>query len=130
MITFANGPALGVTLFLERAPFLLRVVRSRSDASKWDALDQLSDRASDDELIFVYHAKPVVFGRAFYDGTRNGRRAGWSSMCGEYEFESVQPADEVMRDNDAWSAWCDAHVKTGAGSAQFDAWLIANAQPR
>lgn len=124
MITFNDGPAHGVHLFLERAPFFLRVVVESNGV--WDALDQPGDRPSDGETIAAYWIRPERIGRAFYDGTRGGRRTGWSSMCATYEYFVPQPSDCAMRTNERWVIWCDNQATTKAVKDRYDAWVKAN----
>lgn len=68
---------------------------------KWDALNNRHDHAEPDEQIFVYRlkAKPSPV---------HMRGKGWFGF-GEYEYLGEQPADEILRDNARWGAWCDAN---------------------
>jgi hypothetical protein len=88
--------------------------------------NQLEDRPDNSEVLFLYRVRPTRMGRAFYDGTRNGRRHGWSSMCADYEYVMPQPPDTVMRDNECWLKWVTAQARLPAISAIFDAWKEAN----
>jgi len=103
MITFQDGPAAEVRLFLQRAPYFLRVT---DDGKRWDGLDQPNDEPSDDETLHCYRMSKFI-GRAFYDGARGGRRTGWSSMMAEYKYHEEQPPDATMRDNELWVKWTD-----------------------
>lgn len=124
MITFHDGPAHEVRLFLERAPFFLRVVL-KNDGT-WDALDQPGDEPAEDEQIFGYWIRPERMGRAFYDGVKDGRRHGWSSMCATYEFFVPQPKDAAMRTNERWVIWCDNQAATRTVKDRYHAWIHAN----
>jgi len=125
MTMLENGPAHGVTLFLQRAPFLLRVTQKQV-GNEWDALDQLSDKAEADENIFVYYAQPKRMGMAFFDGVKDGRRCGWWSVCASYQFLESQPPDKAIRDNDEWVLWCAASAQNKDMAAKFEAWKEAN----
>lgn len=124
MITLQDGPAHDVKLFLERAPFLLRVVLSNQ--GEWDALDQTTDGPSDDEHVFVYWIRPAPVGRAHYDGTRNGKRAGWFSMMATYDYCPYQPTDAEMRTTEAWDKWCEATKAVKPFATRFEAWQKAS----
>jgi hypothetical protein len=127
MITFHNGPAHGVNLSLRRAPFFLRVTYCRDDGKDvFDALDQPLDQAAENENLFLYRIRPIRMGMAFIDGTRNGKRCGWSSIITEYEYVPLQPADSTMRDNDRWVKWCEAQSLRPKVSEIFEAWKKAN----
>jgi hypothetical protein len=120
VITFKDGPAHGVTLFLRRAPFLLRVTCGPD--GKFDALDQLADTANEDETISVYYAEPKRMGFAFYDG----KGGGWTSIIAGYLYLTPQPPDAVMRDNAKWVAWCSEYAKTDESKRRFVEWMKAN----
>lgn len=132
MITFHDGPAHGIALCLKRAPFMLRVTFKYASGSGekevWDALDQLTDQAAADEQLFLYIADPKAVGMAFYDGTRNGRRHGWSSLVTSYGYAEVQPPDAIMRDNERWVKWCNQQRKDKSTEAKFAVWLTAQAK--
>jgi hypothetical protein len=104
MITFQDGPAAEAKLFLQRAPYFLRVT---DDGKKFDALDQPNDRPNENESLHCYRMSEF-YGRAFYDGTRGGRRTGWSSMVAKYKYNEEQPPDATMRDNDLWVKWTES----------------------
>lgn len=106
MIRFVEGPANGVRLSLSRMVFFLRVVRAADGT--WDALDKLEDTMAPGETAFVYRHNKTE-GTAFVDGTdAQGRRRGWVENIASYVYHGVQPTDAEMRDNAAWSKWCQA----------------------
>lgn len=114
MIQFIDGPANGVTLNLRRVPVLLRVVCADG---QWDALDQLHDTPKPTETVYVYRLveKPSV---VHVDSRgKDGRRRGQWLHYARYEYASLQPMREVLRNNVAWRAWCSA-----AGTAVLPAW--------
>jgi hypothetical protein len=128
VITFHDGPAHGVRLFLERAPFYLRITHCfEANKDKWDALDQPADSAEAHESLYLYRVRPTRMGFAFYDGTgKNGRRTGWRSMMADYDYVAAQPADAVMRDNEQWIEWCLEQSLLPAVSAIYNQWKEAN----
>jgi hypothetical protein len=132
MIKFHDGPAHGVTLYLRRAPFFLRVTHCHeSGKDKWDGLDQLEDRAEEHESLYLYRVRPIRMGMAFIDGTRNGRRSGWSSVITEYDYVTPQPPDAIMRDDSTWCAWCDQQATRPEVNIIFEKWKAANThEPR
>jgi hypothetical protein len=130
MIRFHNGPAHGVTLFLQRAPFFLRVTLDHIEGQKekWDALDQPEDQATKTEALFLYRIRPTRMGRAFFDGTRNGRRAGWLSMIADYDCVTPQPPDAIMRNPESFRGWCAKQAQIPEVSAIHKAWMEANSK--
>jgi len=107
MMNFVDGPAACTVLRMRRTPLLLRVVRNklvRNDENVWDCLNELEDVARPHEEIFVYilvdKPSPVLSMRP-----RSG--SGWY-WIGSYRFLEQQPAEEILRDNAKWSAWCNA----------------------
>ena len=105
MTKFIDGPAHGVTLQLKRAPRFLRVVFSTNPKEPWDALDQLEDTPTIHEMLYAYEVEGEV-GR--YHILRRPTGSGWY-MIANYRFIPEQPADEEMRETDAWRQWCEAH---------------------
>lgn len=102
--TFADGPAKGQRLSLQRSPILLRVVNV---GDHWDALDQLDDQASSNETITVY-VLAAAPGVCFIDGRdpKTGRRFGERRSMGTYKLLPEQPEDAILRDNALWREWC------------------------
>lgn len=100
MTAFIDGPAVGQTLFLKRAPLLLRVVRS---SRGWDALDQPTDAPQKDERVFVYV-------RATDVRQMHVRRSGGGGFFAgaDYRFLPEQPDDAIIRDAARWQAWTEA----------------------
>lgn len=108
MTTYTDGPAKGHTMFLQRAPLLLRVVVT--PAGEWDALDELDDTPARDETITVYHlvGEPTrIHIHASCKG--GGRRCGWY-QGGEYRLVAEQPSDDVLRDRVSWQAWATSEA--------------------
>lgn len=117
MTKFVDGPAAGQSLMLRRAAMLLRVTRKRfaleahpqphQKSPQFDALDQPDDTPNPDEEIFVYvntHTRSGTCHMRFGGNQKN--RSGFYAMA-EYRLYEVQPADEIMRDNTKWRAWCE-----------------------
>lgn len=104
MVKFLDGPAKDQVLRLGRSPVLLRVVQSPGD--RWDALDQLTDVARDNEKIFVYRltAQP-----SSVHICRRPGGGGWDMMA-EYAVVEPQPSDAILRSNRKWGEWADAHA--------------------
>lgn len=103
MLTFLDGPAYGVRgLSITRAPLFLRVVRGPTG---WDALDQLSDSPTADEVIYVYRKKGSAGRVHTLEQTKNGSRRGTWHVLANYEHYPDAPAEEVLRDSALWSAW-------------------------
>jgi hypothetical protein len=98
---FLDGPAKDVVLLLQRVPFLLRAVQNAE--GKWDALNELSDKASAGETVYVYRMK----GLPGWCHVRSGKpgRSGMYKMA-VYEYLEPQPAPEKIRNNSAWVTWC------------------------
>lgn len=104
MTRFLDGPAEGTTLMLRRAPFLLRAVRDADGA--WDALDQLEDQPKPDETIVVYR---MVSGPSRMHVNRGRHGCAWYEG-GDYRVLEPQPADDVIRERDAWQRWAQAEA--------------------
>lgn len=104
MTTFLDGPAKGITLTLERAPLLLRVVTTPTGLI--DALDQHHDSPRTGETVTVYLAASAPL-LCFVDGTRpDGKRWGKAIRSCRYAVYSQQPPPEDSADNARWAAWC------------------------
>ena len=115
MITFADGPALGEILELQRTPVMLRVVENRL-TGEWDALDQLDDVADAAEAIHVYRlAGEVAHGHICCSPRRNSR---WFTIA-QYKYLGAVDDDHV-RDNAAWTSWCEGNR----------AWLVTGGGPK
>lgn len=101
MIRFADGPAIGITLTLRRAPLFLRAVRSGRGG--WDALDQLHDECRASETPYAYRR----IGPASRWRLKSQRRgqSGWF-VAAEYRLCDPQPTSDDMRDTESWRAWC------------------------
>lgn len=108
MIQFHDGPAKGTTLWLSRAPLLLRVVVDQFDG-KVDALDQPDDEPQLTELVHVYR-------RVRYDGAMFV--CGRGSGSGKYHHATYAHLPDVdgeqLRDRDAWVTWAKAHLEREA----------------
>lgn len=104
MIEMVDGPAIGITLFLKRAPLLLRVCFD-PQTKQWDGLDQLADQPAACEQLHVYRriGKP---GALHIDESR--KRCHWYAMA-KYVYADPQPSDADMRDTKSWRAWALAH---------------------
>lgn len=107
MTTFQDGPAAGQKLMLKRAVMFLRVTY---ESGKWDALDQLTDKAKETEELFAYR---IVGVPGHCHIRASGGRSGFYVMA-TYKLVEPQPTDAQMRDNEAWSKWVeDIAVKEG-----------------
>jgi hypothetical protein len=104
MTRFTDGPAQGQVLELRRAPVFLRVVRA---GEKWDALDQLDDKPSDDETVCVYELVGEP-GRMHINATRRAGGCRWVTIAEYKLLEGEQPADAILRDAGAWRSWACA----------------------
>ena len=114
MIEFIDGPAVGQSLALHRAPKLLRVVRSRQ--GEWDALDQLNDEPKLSEQIFVYRRRddlPISKYHLLCSG-RAKRATGWYWRA-SYSAIEPQPGEHDIRDTAAWRAWATQQTGEVAG---------------
>jgi hypothetical protein len=111
MTSFIDGPAKGKTLMLKRSPKYLRVVID--EAGKVDALDQLHDSPGENERVFAYR----VHGEIGSVHLNMGRGRGGFYPLAEYRLIPTQPADSVLRKNEAWRAWTiatEADAREGA----------------
>lgn len=113
MLEFLDGPAAGVRLSCQRAPLLLRVVRSPEVAAAigggWDALDQLTDTPADDEEIWVYQKTEdhgAMHLQCAGPGGR-GRRCRWEEFA-DYRLYPTQPDAATLRDTVLWRAWAES----------------------
>lgn len=116
---FLDGPAAGVELSLGRTPVMLRVVQNR--AGVWDALDQLNDEPKPQEKIYVYRVVPGTQSGMVHVqySTGRGRRGQWMQGA-DYTALLEQPADEDVRTNDRWRAWCNMMQSREAAERQSD----------
>ena len=101
MVSFGDGPAKGVRLACRRAPFFLRVCRSRRTGI-WDACDQIADCPAADEEVHVYALEEPPTS-AFVCTRKAG---GGPQQIGRYRVAMERPSDDVVRDNAAWASWC------------------------
>lgn len=108
MITFIGGPAAGKTLFLRRAPVLLRVVMTARGAV--DALDQIDDEARPTEKIYVY--RRIGQPRRYHIKMTRPAESGFV-VDAEYGYLNDQPQDSQVRKNDAWQVWAQAQGAIG-----------------
>lgn len=110
MTSCIDGPAVGQTLMLKRAPLYLRVVQRPT--GEWDALDQLHDTPADDERIVAY----VMVGESTFCHINRGRLGSGFFRGGRYCVVADQPTDEQMRSTNQWRAWCSAKVGQPIGA--------------
>lgn len=104
MTRFVDGPASGVTLYLKRAPMYLRAVCTPGGghhSDVWDALDQLDDTPSEEEIITVYRRQ----GEATWIHINRRPRGGGVFHGGSYCVVDPQPSDSTVRSTSAWQAW-------------------------
>jgi hypothetical protein len=109
MTHFEDGPASGVQLMLTRAPLFLRLVRDAE--GKWDALDQLDDRARPEESLHAYRLAKAS-GFVHVCGRGRGAVSGRFAIA-TYRFILDRPPEATMRDNEAWRQWAVAQAKEG-----------------
>lgn len=102
-VEFQDGPAIGVTLNLERQPLFLRVVRD-IETGAIDALDQLDDEPKATEEVFVYRRTYHSSGIACSRGKNGGCRR---FSLSHYSLFVEQPEQAVMRDTEKWRGWTD-----------------------
>lgn len=93
MITFENGPAVGHTLKLSRAPRFLRVCRSPQ--LTFSALEKPDDRAAIADTLIAYEIA----------SSRTPRGTVDANPVASYRMVQDQPDDAVMRDAEKWKAW-------------------------
>lgn len=108
MTTFDDGPAKGRTLSLRRAPWLLRVVRSK--AGEWDALDQLDDTPKRGETIHVYRRVTEV-NRYHLKASGKMKAASGFYEGAAYKALPIQPKPEEVWETEAWRTWCTTKGK-------------------
>lgn len=106
-VKFIDGPAKGITLRLVRTPILLRVVRD--PGGKFDALDQFDDVAEKNEAIFLYQMRGRGISGFIDVRDKNGKRFGEAFTQFSYAVFCEEIHDDILRDNAAWSMWCDAN---------------------
>lgn len=70
---------------------------------RFDALNQLEDRARADETLHCYVMEKYN-GGAFIDGAKIH---GFFYMA-DYKLREPQPTDADMRSNEAWATWCES----------------------
>lgn len=110
MTKFTNGPAVGITLQLQRSPLFLRAVRDLD--GNWDALDLLDDAPKVNEDVFVYRLLEN-HGMVHIDGRdKQGRRFGKWLAHATYEYHGTQPSLEQGRETERWQRW--AHEQAEA----------------
>lgn len=107
MLTMIDGPAAGQGFNCTRSPVLLRVVHDQK-RDRWDALDQLGDAPTADELIYVY-VMTSLLGHAFITCRgADGRRKGQRGAIAKYKLYDAVPSDHEARNTKAWRGWADA----------------------
>lgn len=99
MVTFLDGPAIGVSLLCRWAPPL---VRGKDGA--WDALDCSNDQPKLEETITVYRIVGEVGSVHLQIAGKGGRRCGYYARA-EYAVLDVQPDDETCRSARKWTEW-------------------------
>jgi hypothetical protein len=106
MTRFEDGPAKGQTLMLKRSPQFLRVAEA---GGKWDALDQFEDTPEPGEKLHAYERHGEAGGCHI---RASGGRSGFYTVA-SYRHCAEQPAQEQMRDQDAWRDWCREQQQKG-----------------
>jgi hypothetical protein len=96
-------PGFGAPLLLQRTPKYLRFVKSLDGA--WDALDQIEDSPSADEVVVVGVLDSWTGLHIDRVDPKTRRRGGeWHKMV-TYKLPPSQPPSEVLRDNQRWQEW-------------------------
>ena len=106
MITFLDGPAEGRKLDLGRVPYFLRVVVDRDGGV--DALDQLDDQIRDTETAHVYVRAGGQVSTGFVCSRGRGGKGCQRLLACDYRLHGTQPAQAILRDNEAWTEWATA----------------------
>ena len=96
MITFADGPAFGITLVLDRAPLFLRVTQN---GITFRGLANESDEPEPTEIIYVYLRVP---GTRCKTATDQGIRL---TAC--YQYFQPQPKEKLIFHNHSWRGWAN-----------------------
>ncbi|MFZ5832386.1 MAG: hypothetical protein ACOY3P_20055 [Planctomycetota bacterium] len=99
------GQRIGSRLALTRAPIFLRVVVNED--GEVDALDLLDDTPSAYESIHVYKCSEVYASGVLCSRGKGCRRFTDAS----YRYYDEHPADDILRDNAKWRAWCKTEAE-------------------
>lgn len=102
MTTFEDGPAIGKTLMLRRAPLFLRVVVNEN-TGEVDALDQPDDSPRLDEVLYAY----VLTEAPHWAHFRAAKGRGGFFNGGKYKLVQPQPSMEKMAGKTLWARWCE-----------------------
>jgi len=98
-------PTFRGPIMLERAPKFLRFIcAGLLSSGKWDALDQLDDVPKPDEQVFA--ARLHREGTVHIDRVVKRKKVGEWIKTADYRMIDDGPPEAVLRDNDAWRAWC------------------------
>lgn len=108
---FLHFPTFKGSLTLERTPRFLRfTVKCPMSKGNWDALDQLTDEAADDEQILI--GELIERKRVHILRTVKGKRVGEWIDRADYKVVDDGPGDEVLRSNNLWREWCLQRMKS------------------
>lgn len=98
-------PTFKGPITVERIPKFLRFTCAGPLSSgNWDALDQLEDVPKPDEHVFA--ARLHSTSKVHIDRVVKRKRVGEWITTAEYRMIDDGPPEAVLRDNEAWRAWC------------------------
>lgn len=98
-------PTFKGPITLKRTPKFLRFTCAGPlSKGAWDALDQLDDVAKPDEQVFA--ARLIQEGTVHIDRVVKRKRVGEWIRTADYKLIDDGPPEAVLRDNEAWRAWC------------------------
>ena len=104
------------SMLVHRVPKYLRFTTRMVDGKQlWDALDQLDDESTPDEVLLA--AKLVRKGNVHVDGVRKGKRFSEWIETARYVPLEPQPSQDVMRSTSAWQKFCLDLQATGKGES-------------
>ncbi len=105
-------PSFPEPMEVGRAPFLMRFVYEGKKESprRVDVLDQVNDHVGEMEKIIVAERQPDPERMHIDYVTKRGQRAGENVILVRYLPVAVPPADDLVRGNLDWRAWCMERV--------------------
>lgn len=99
MLQLIDGPCKG-SYMCKRAPVFLRAVKGKDNAGNTDVLDQVDDKPSDAEKVYVYELQGEA---SIVHLNFGGGRGGFYAMASYHYLPDVD--GERLRDNAAWQEW-------------------------
>jgi hypothetical protein len=112
MTRFTDGPADGITLFLQpKCVAYLRLARDRFDTlgnnNGWTAIDRLRDGPTPRQSVYVYDRVGLA-GTIWVRHMPSGRRVLYH--LGDYRLAAEQPDDATMRSHVLWTRYYAARL--------------------